>query len=262
MVADLTTLWMCGLPGYTPLELMDLEFESGFVTISNAPTLSKPRSITFKEGVALLLGLDLVASSLPQERTDLMDSIDSLRDRLSTVLGTPIKLSAVSVAPGTITTLIAKMIESKGGLEIEYHSLYRDVVTERTIKPLEVYEAEGHQYLRAFCFFANDYREFRVDRIKQANPTTISADLVNRKNDSGKIAFSIMIKDLSRDVAERFAISGMSIGSSVSLSSYSRQWIERSVMASGATLELIAPAEIRAELAKRARMMLERYKGL
>ena len=30
MTSDLTTLWMCGLPGYTPLELMDLNFESGF----------------------------------------------------------------------------------------------------------------------------------------------------------------------------------------------------------------------------------------
>jgi hypothetical protein len=44
MTSDLTTLWMCGLPGYTPLELMDLDFESGFVTIHNAETLSKPRS--------------------------------------------------------------------------------------------------------------------------------------------------------------------------------------------------------------------------
>jgi proteasome accessory factor C len=34
MSADLMTLWMCGLPGYTPLELMDLEFESGYVTIN------------------------------------------------------------------------------------------------------------------------------------------------------------------------------------------------------------------------------------
>ena len=34
MINDLTTLWMCGLPGYTPLELMELDFESGYVNIS------------------------------------------------------------------------------------------------------------------------------------------------------------------------------------------------------------------------------------
>ena len=69
MTKDLTTLWMCGLPGYTPLELMDLDFESGFVTIQNAETLSKPRSISFDEGVALVLGLDLLRSAIsPRER--------------------------------------------------------------------------------------------------------------------------------------------------------------------------------------------------
>ncbi|MEY4061912.1 MAG: hypothetical protein RL602_543, partial [Actinomycetota bacterium] len=71
MVNDLTTLWMCGLPGYTPLELMDLDFETGYVTINNADTLSKPRSINFDEGVALLLGLDLLRSSIQSDRADL-----------------------------------------------------------------------------------------------------------------------------------------------------------------------------------------------
>ena len=60
MASDLTTLWMCGLPGYTPLELMDLDFESGYVTIRNALTLARPRSITHEEGVALVLGLDVL----------------------------------------------------------------------------------------------------------------------------------------------------------------------------------------------------------
>ena len=59
MVADLTTLWMCGLPGYTPLELMDLSFESGFVTIHNAETLAHPRTLSDEESIALLLGLDV-----------------------------------------------------------------------------------------------------------------------------------------------------------------------------------------------------------
>ena len=68
MVADLTTLWMCGLPGYTPLELMELSFDSGFVTIHNAETLAHPRSLSEEESIALLLGLDLVIESLPNDR--------------------------------------------------------------------------------------------------------------------------------------------------------------------------------------------------
>ena len=59
---DLNTLWMCGLPGYTPLELIDLEFDSGFVTIRNAQPLAEVRALVGSELVALVLGLDLLAT--------------------------------------------------------------------------------------------------------------------------------------------------------------------------------------------------------
>ena len=260
MSADLTTLWMCGLPGYTPLELMDLEFESGYVSIRNAETLSKPRSITFQEGVALLLGLDLIASSLPEDRKDLLISIASLRSRLTSILGVPVKLSATASTSGVVTTTISQAITTKSGLEISYHSMYRDLLTERTVMPIELYEKDNHQYLRAYCFTALDYREFRVDRVKSVKPTNVPDTFESNKQAPGKIDFSITTKDPSRDVAERFGITDTVTGSQLDLSSYSRQWIERSVMASGAAVVLNSPSEIRDEVAKKAQLMLNRYK--
>lgn len=260
MSADLMTLWMCGLPGYTPLELMDLEFESGFVTIRNASTLAKPRTITFQEGVALLLGLDLVASSIPEERADLLNSVQSLRERLTKLLGVPIKLSVVAATSGAVSTTITQAIQSNGGLEIRYHSLYKDQISQRSVMPIDLYDSNGQQYMRAFCFTANDYREFRVDRIESATaapvPAQVSAEVVNQE----KIAFQITAQTHSRDVAERFAISDMPLETAIELSSYSRQWIERSVMASGAAVILNSPLEIRAELVKKAQLVLNRYK--
>lgn len=260
MSADLTTLWMCGLPGYTPLELMDLEFESGYVSIRNAETLSKPRSITFQEGVALLLGLDLIASSLPEDRQDLLISIASLRSRLTSILGVPVKLSATSATSGVVTSTISQAITTKSGLEISYHSMYRDLLTERTVMPIEMYEKDNHQYLRAYCFTALDYREFRVDRVKSVKPTNVPDTFESTKQAPGKIDFSITTKDPSRDVAERFGITDTVTGSQLDLSSYSRQWIERSVMASGDAVVLNSPSEIRDEVAKKAQLMLNRYK--
>ena len=260
MSADLMTLWMCGLPGYTPLELMDLEFESGFVTIRNASTLAKPRTISFQEGVALLLGLDLVASSIPEERADLLNSVQSLRERLTKLLGVPIKLSVVAATSGAVSTTITQAIQSNGGLEIRYHSLYKDQISQRSVMPIDLYDSNGQQYMRAFCFTANDYREFRVDRIESATaaavPAQVSAEVVNQE----KIAFQITAQTHSRDVAERFAISDMPLETAIELSSYSRQWIERSVMASGAAVILNSPLEIRAELVKKAQLVLNRYK--
>jgi proteasome accessory factor C len=260
MSADLTTLWMCGLPGYTPLELMDLEFESGYVSIRNAETLSKPRSITFQEGVALLLGLDLIASSLPEDRQDLLISIASLRSRLTSILGVPVKLSATASTSGVVTTTISQAITKKSGLEISYHSMYRDLLTERTVTPIELYEKDSHQYLRAYCFTALDYREFRVDRVKSVKPTNVPETFESNKQAPGKIDFSITTMDPSRDVVERFGITDTVTGSQLDLSSYSRQWIERSVMASGAAVVLNSPSEIRDEVAKKAQLMLNRCK--
>jgi proteasome accessory factor C len=260
MSADLMTLWMCGLPGYTPLELMDLEFESGYVTIRNAPTLAKPRTITFQEGVALLLGLDLVASSLPEDRTDLIASVESLRQRLTKILGVPIKLSVVLPTSGSISTAISQAVQSNSGLKLRYHSLYKDQVSERSVTPVDLYESNGHQYMRAYCFSANDYREFRIDRIESATATSVPASISSHIINQEKIIFNITSQVHSRDVAERFAITDMPLGKTIELSSYSRQWIERSVMASGSAVVLNSPLDIRTELAKKAQLMLNRYK--
>lgn len=261
MSADLTTLWMCGLPGYTPLELMDLEFESGFVSIRNAATLSKPRSITFQEGVALLLGLDLVASSLPDHRKDLLTAIDSLKMQLTQVLGVPIILSAVPSSSGTVALSIANAIHANGGLVIKYHSMYKDQVTVRDVIPYELVTIDKHQYLRGYCCTAQDSREFRVDRILEAQPIDIEPVVESRNRENTKVSFSITVMHSSRDMTERFAVSNVHVGETIELSSYSRQWIERSVMASGRAVSLISPLDIRAEVAQSAQLLLDRYKA-
>lgn len=260
MSADLTTLWMCGLPGYTPLELMDLEFESGFVSIRNAATLSKPRTITFQEGVALLLGLDLIASSLPDDRQDLLQATDLLRGRLTKIVGVPIRLSVATSTSGVVSAAISQAVESNSGLKIQYHSMYKDLVSERIVVPVDVYQLDDNLYMRAYCLTARDYREFRVDRIEQATPETVAGNFEPDTSDAEKISFSIAIKEVSREVSERFAIATMEIGTTIELSSFSKQWIERSVMASGGAVLLQAPLEIRAEVAKKAQLMLKRYK--
>jgi proteasome accessory factor C len=126
--------------------------------------------------------------------------------------------------------------------------------------PIELYEKDNHQYMRAYCFTALDYREFRIDRVKNVKATMVPDTFESTNQSPGKISFSITPIIPSRDVVERFGIVDIVIGSSMDLSSYSRQWIERSVMASGGAVHLNSPSDIRAEVAKKARLMLDRYK--
>ena len=261
MISDLTTLWMCGLPGYTPLELMDLDFESGYVTIRNAPTLARPRSITHEEGVALVLGLDVLRSGISSERIDLIEAIASLSQRIARLVNLPLALSASSDISQEVTTSVKDAIAHRSGLQISYHSLYKDEISSRVILPLEILESHGYLYLHAYCFTALDFRHFRIDRVQSAHSVEVEKPSTALPVNPEKIGFSVKVVRPTRDVAERFEESNLEAGTVFKGSSFSQHWIARSVLASGGAVELLSPADIRSELAKRAELILNRYEG-
>jgi proteasome accessory factor C len=261
MTDDLTTLWMCGLPGYTPLELMDLDFESGFVTIHNAETLSKPRSISFDEGVALVLGLDLLRSTTSLDRSDLLTKIDELSRRLSDLIKLPSALSAASDVNQDISGAILEAIINRSGLEIVYHSLYRDETSARTILPIEIVQYDGQRYLSSFCHTSSDFRQFRIDRIQSAKMQTVSQQIPKSSGQASGHTSTIKVLTPTREIAERFKQSELSVNSEFHFQSYSLQWIERSIMASGSSVSLLAPPDIRKNISEMAQSMLDRYKA-
>jgi len=261
MVNDLTTLWMCGLPGYTPLELMDLDFESGYVNISNAPTLAKPRSVTFDEGVALILGLDLLRASIPIDRSDLLEKIDSLSARLSSIINLNSTFSVVAPVNQGVSAAIDQALASRSSLEIEYHSMYRDEITQRTIFPIEIIEVEGQQYLSSYCYSASDFRQFKLDRIQKAVVTQESKTIPEDATDTQRINSRLKVLRPTREIAERFSRQDLKAGSEFDFQTYSQQWLERSILSSGDGVALLTPPEIRASIAQMAQSMLDRYKA-
>jgi proteasome accessory factor C len=261
MVNDLTTLWMCGLPGYTPLELMDLDFESGYVNISNAPTLAKPRSVTFDEGVALILGLDLLRAAIPTDRSDLLEKIDSLSARLSSIINLNSTFSVVAPVNQGVSAAIDEALASRSSLEIEYHSMYRDEITQRTIFPIEIIEVEGQQYLSSYCYSASDFRQFKLDRIQKAVVTQESKTIPEDATDTQRINSRLKVLKPTREIAERFSRQDLKAGSEFDFQTYSQQWLERSILSSGDGVALLTPPEIRASIAQMAQSMLDRYKA-
>ena len=261
MTSDLTTLWMCGLPGYTPLELMDLNFESGFVTIHNAETLSKPRSITFDEGVALVLGLDLLRSAISPERVDLLERIDLLSQRLAGLINLPSALSATSVVNQDVSGAIAAALKSRMGLEISYHSLYRDELSTRSIFPIEIVKTDSHLYLSSYCHTASDFRQFRIDRIQTATVQAVQQEIPKSPIQQSSHTCTVKVLTPTREIAERFKQSELHVNTEFNCQTYSTQWIERSIMASGRAVCLQSPPDIRKSIAVMAQTMLDRYKA-
>jgi len=263
MISDLTTLWMCGLPGYTHLELMDLSFESGFVTIHNAQTLSKPRSLNNEETIALLLGLDVVIKSLPVERSDLKDLATELVEKLSKRISINAKLTAIPSAAGSVRALIEDALAKDSWVEITYHSSYSDIVSSRLIHPLELRSEGNYEYLWAICHSARSLRVFRLDRIQKLVPSSApEPHLYAVENQAEKMAFTIRIHSRPRAAMERFSVERELLSRENEILSFSREWVVRSIMASSGSVEVVEPSGLRNEILISAQAILDRYNGL
>lgn len=261
MISDLTTLWMCGLPGYTHLELMDLSFESGFVTIHNAETLSNPRTLNNEETIALLLGLDLVIQSLPDERNDLKERAVALVDKLSAKSSLKAKLTASPSAAGSVRALIESALSKDSWVEIIYHSSYSDTVSTRLVHPLELRDEGGYEYMWAMCHSARSLRVFRLDRIQSitSSPPT-ETPLHSIDKEAQKTACTIKIHSRPRAAMERFSLEPDSLSGKSEILSFSSEWVLRSIMASSGSVEVLGPPQIRSDIALNAQVILDRYK--
>lgn len=270
LLSDLNTLWMCGLPGYTPLELIDLEFESGFVSIRNAQTLNIPRSLSQQEIISLKLGLDIVRDQLPSDRLDLLQELDSLQS----IFAPFIQASAVAEAPETSENekVIRQAISERTNLSFAYASISDDALTHRTVSPIDIYSEGPYQYLRAFCHVALSGRTFRVDRISNLKISPVDTDSVIRptpapQSNQDVTAVEVLIHRHSRNHREalgsavigRDSVDLSSEKSRVSVRALSSSWLLRTVIAAAGGLEVIGDLALREAVSGSAAKALSLY---
>jgi proteasome accessory factor C len=126
---------------------------------------------------------------------------------------------------------------------------------------MELIEADGHQYLSSYCYTAQDFRQFRADRIQSAKIISLPRDVSAPTKSTAKIKSRIKVITPSRDLAERFKLSQLEADTEFDLESFSQQWLERSILASGKGAALVTPPEIRNSISELAQSMLDRYKA-
>jgi proteasome accessory factor C len=167
LIDDLNLVFLTGLPGYGPGDLIDASIEDGEVYVDTADYFSRPLRVTPPEALALLAA-GMALTSAGQGPPALESAIA--------------KLSAV-VAPQAEGGLVVDLKEPefvdllRGGVEphrvvaLTYTALGSGQTTERLVEPWSVFSANGNWYLSAFCRTAGAERVFRVDRIRDAAPT-------------------------------------------------------------------------------------------
>jgi proteasome accessory factor C len=269
LLDDLNTLWMCGLPGYTPLELIDLSFESGYVSIRNAEILQKVRLLTKEELVVVAIGLDFLRESISKDRVDLIAAIASLQIKIKSLIGDIAQAS--TTVDSAHRAVILRAIKERKDLEIEYHSLIRDEVSTRAVTPLELGEDKGIEVLLAYCSKALGFRTFRLDNVKQARLLDSSQMISDAKSDSEELfRAKCKVNSRLRTTFERFRLetalaTAPSVDSdkavAVEVTSFSRDWLVRNFMSTLANTEITEPAELAKAVGQKSQATLELYKN-
>ena len=255
LLSDLNALWMCG---ETRFDLIELEFESGFVYIRNAEALNVVRSLSVQEVTAILFGLDLLKESISAERADLLLDIEIIK----TVIGTPLQRLVASepMISGGVIIAIDEALRKRQKLQITYHSVADDVSSERVVHPIEKRIENGVEILLAFCESADAVRSFRLDRIHKSELVQVAASQTSRVQSGVIESVTIKVHSDIRRVFETLGILTPGRGNTYTVDIYNQSWLIREVLASGGAIEVVEPSALRAEIERQAALVASQYR--
>jgi proteasome accessory factor C len=176
---DLTLLWMCGLPGHGPGDLMDVVYDGDRVSLSNADTIARPLRLTADEALALVAALRTLLG-VP----GLLDAgaVESALAKIEAAAGGAVDGAGVTVAsevladPQVVAT-VRDAVAAGRRLRMTYWVPARDESTEREVDPIRMITSDGVPYLVGFCRLVDDVRTFRLDRVVDVVATDVDADV-------------------------------------------------------------------------------------
>ena len=186
---DLDLLWVCGLPGGGPGDLIDLSFEGPTISVVFNAGISRPLKLTAAEALALVVALRTLSETPGIADTD---AIQRALAKVEAAAGGQVDGATVEVALDPTVKLLPALnraIDESRALALRYYTATRDETTERTVDPLRVFEVDGRSYLEAWCRSAEGMRIFRVDRIENVDvldePAAPPADIELRDLNEG-----------------------------------------------------------------------------
>jgi proteasome accessory factor C len=170
---DLNQLWMCGLPGYGPGDLIDFEFSGDTIEVTFSAGIDRPLQLTSPEATGLLVALRALA--------DIPGVVDpeaarSAIAKIEAAAGAVGHDATGSVAAGDeqapvesrAAAAVRAAVRDKKALAIDYYAASHDTLTSRIVDPIRVLLVGDHSYLEAWSREAEGVRLFRFDRIVDA----------------------------------------------------------------------------------------------
>ena len=165
--ADINQLWICGMPGYTPGDLIDFELSDDTINVTFSAGIDRPLQLTSTEATGILMALRALA-----EIPGVVDpaAARSAIAKIDAAAGTA-EAGGVETAGATESAAAAAVrqaVHDQRALRIEYFSASRDAQSTRVVDPIRVVLVGDQSYLEAWSREAEGVRLFRFDRILDA----------------------------------------------------------------------------------------------
>lgn len=171
LAKDLALLFVCGVPGYGPGDLMVAFIADDRVVLDMADYFSRPLRLTPPEALGLLsagIAVDGTSHTSPALARAVQKLASAVFPEASDAIG-------VELPPEPEHLEALKRAASEHlVVTITYLSVGTNRTTNRTIEPLMAYASMGRWYLSARCRLAEDRRTFRIDRIRSLDVSTES----------------------------------------------------------------------------------------
>lgn len=259
---DLQLIFLCGLPGYTPYELIDLTFEDGVVSIIEPQVLTKPRNFSSNEMVVIKLGLEMLREINVNE-PDKLDKISTLLQKVHRETDQDSVLLAKEISSSPYYSVINTAISQRKQLSIEYQSVSKDQLSTRLIVPYNISMLNGNLYLSAYDMDRQSDRVFKLDLISKCEiGERTELDLVKSTSIDQIVELMVDVKltnfierNTSIIVDQRLTADGIK----VTLKVNNLEWISRAVISYAPNITVISPIALSEMIEQRAKNLLNAY---
>ncbi|MGI9123380.1 MAG: helix-turn-helix transcriptional regulator [Mycobacterium sp.] len=274
---DVSQLWMCGLPGYTPGDLIDFELTDDTVKVTFSAGMDQPLRLTSPEATALLVALRALAD-IPGvvDPAAARSAIAKIEAAAGTVVGDDAVAAEDDPAPveAEAAAAVREAVRDCLAVTMEYYSASRDALSARVVDPIRVVLVGDHSYLEAWCREAEAVRLFRFDRIVDAQvldePSVPPKPVVTAPPHTALFDADPNLPSATLRIAPNAAwmleyfpmrvVKENSDGSCEAAMTYAaEEWMARQILGFGADVEVLAPESLARQVRQAAVEALAAY---
>ncbi len=275
LMADLNQLWMCGLPGYGPGDLIDLSFSEESIEVTFSAGMDRPLRLTSPEATAVLVALralqEVPGMVDPQAARSAIAKIESAAEPEGRAVSAD---ATADESPSAAA--VRDAVRRHRALAIEYYSASHDTSSQRTVDPIRIVFVGDQSYLEAWCRNAEGVRLFRFDRIDAAEvldePSAPPPPAVEAGPDTSLFDADPSLPSATLHIAPAATwmfdyfpmrmLRELPDGSCEAEMTYaSDEWMARLVLGFGATVKVLAPLSLAARVQGAAAAALQAYQA-